>query len=107
MDQYAGNPGHSTYCYAELTVSFINFLHYCLPPSGLYGAGKDNGGRHTDSPSGMDATASRLSVPLPPSSPGFMPSVLPATTLPIKNISARYIHDICWIYMFNIFTEII
>ena len=26
MDQYAGSPGHSTYCYKELAASFINFL---------------------------------------------------------------------------------
>ena len=26
MDQYAGSPGHSTYCYEELTVSFINII---------------------------------------------------------------------------------
>jgi len=26
MDQYAGSHGHSIYCYAELAVSFINFL---------------------------------------------------------------------------------
>ena len=47
MDQYAGSPDHSTYCYAELATSFINFLHYCLPSSGFYGAGKDNRGRCT------------------------------------------------------------
>jgi len=29
MDQYAGSPGHSNYCYTELAASFINFLHYC------------------------------------------------------------------------------
>ena len=29
MDQYAGSPVHSTYCYAELAASFIKFLHYC------------------------------------------------------------------------------
>jgi len=40
------------YCYAELTASFINFLHHCLPSSGFYGAGKDNRGRHTNNPSG-------------------------------------------------------
>ena len=31
---------------------FINFLHYCSPSSGFYGAGKDNRGRHTNNPSG-------------------------------------------------------
>jgi len=39
------------YCYAELAASCINVLHYCLPSSGFYGAGKDNMGRHTDNPS--------------------------------------------------------
>jgi len=52
MDQYAGNPGHSTYCYAERAASFINFLHYYLPSSGFYGAGKDERGRRTDNPCG-------------------------------------------------------
>jgi len=47
MDQYAGSSVHSTHCYAELTASFIHFLHYCSPSSGFYGAGKDNRGRHT------------------------------------------------------------
>jgi len=36
MDQYAGSPGRSNYCYAELTASFVNFLHCCLPSSGFY-----------------------------------------------------------------------
>ena len=44
--------GHSTYCDADFAASFINFLHYSLPSSGFYGAGKDNRGRHTDNPSG-------------------------------------------------------
>ena len=52
MDQYAGSPGHSTYCYVKITASFINFLHYCSPSSGFYGVGKDNRGRRTDNPSG-------------------------------------------------------
>ena len=52
MDQYACSPGHSIYCYAKLTASFINFLHYCSSSSGLHGAGKDNRGRRTDNPSG-------------------------------------------------------
>jgi len=39
------------YCCAQLAASFINFLHYCSPSSGFYGAGKDRG-RHTDNPSG-------------------------------------------------------
>jgi len=42
VDQYAGSPGRSTYCYAELTASFINFLHYCLPlaPPGFCNRGE-------------------------------------------------------------------
>jgi len=52
MDQYAGSPGHSTYCYAELAASFINFLNYCSPSSGFYSAGKDNRSRLTDNLSG-------------------------------------------------------
>ena len=31
MDQHDGSPRHSTYCYAELAASSINFLHYCSP----------------------------------------------------------------------------
>jgi len=42
MDQYAGSPSYSTYCYAELAASFINFIYYCSPSSVCYGAGKDN-----------------------------------------------------------------
>ena len=52
MDQYASSPSRSTYCYAELAASFINFLHYCSPSFGFYGVGKDNRGRCTDNPSG-------------------------------------------------------
>jgi len=52
MDHYAGSPGHSTNCYAELAASFVNFLHYCSPSSGFYGAGNDNRGRCTNKPSG-------------------------------------------------------
>ena len=48
MDQYVGSPGHSTCCDAELTASFINFLHYCSASSGFHGAGKDNRGRCID-----------------------------------------------------------
>ena len=68
MDQYASSPGHSTYSYAELAASFINFLHYCLPTSGFYGAGKDNRGRCTDNPCG-------LRLPDPPyfTDPTFQP----------------------------------
>jgi len=39
MDQYASSPGLSTYCYAELAVAFINFLHYYSPSTGFYGTG--------------------------------------------------------------------
>ena len=59
--QYAGSPGHSTYCYAELTASLINFLHYCSPSSGFYSARKDNRGRCTDNPSGRHPSG--LTVP--------------------------------------------
>jgi len=78
MDQYAGSPGHSTYCYAELTASFINFLHYCSPSFGFYGAGKDNKSTQTDNPSGchpirtIGASISIISPPI------FMPNALSA-----------------------------
>ena len=52
MDQYADSPGRSTYCYAELAASFIDFLHCCSPSSRFYAAGKDNRGRRTDNPFG-------------------------------------------------------
>ena len=51
MDQYASSPGYSIYCYAEVAAFFINFLNYCLPSSGFYGAVKDNRGRCTANPS--------------------------------------------------------
>ena len=54
LDQYAGSPGHSIYCYAELAASFISFLHYWLPFSRFYGAGNDNRGRRTGNPSGAN-----------------------------------------------------
>ena len=82
MDQYAGSPGHSTYCYAEVAASFINFLHYRSPFSGLCDAGKDNRGRCTDSLSGhhpiwtIDARTSIIP-------PIFTLNALSATTLPI------------------------
>jgi len=81
MDQYAGSPGRSVYCYTELATSFINFLHYCSPSSVFYGAGKDNRGRCTKNPSGC--IHFRLSMPTPPSSPYFTLNVLSAATLPI------------------------
>jgi len=36
----------------SLTSSFINFVHYCSPSSGLYGAAKDNRGRCIDNLTG-------------------------------------------------------
>jgi len=64
MDQNAGSTGHSTYCFAEIAASFINFLHYCLPSSRFYAAG--DRGRCTNTPSGCHPIG--LSVPPPPSS---------------------------------------
>jgi len=69
MDQHAGSPCHSTYYYAELAASFINFPYYCLPSSGFYGAGKDNGADALTIR--LDATPSRLLVPPLPSFPHF------------------------------------
>jgi len=68
MDQYAGSPGHSTYCYTELAASFINLLHYCLPSSGFYGAGKDDRGRRADNPPGRHPNRTI-------SDPGQLPSL--------------------------------
>ena len=51
--------------------SFINFLHYCSPSSGFYGAREDNRGICTDNPSGrhpirtMGALTSSVIPPLP------------------------------------------
>jgi len=45
---------YSTYCYAKLTESFINLLHYCSSSSGLYGAEKDNRGRRTNNAYGRN-----------------------------------------------------
>jgi len=81
MDQLASSPGCSTYCYAELAASFINFLYHCSPSSGLYGAGKDNRGRHTDSPYGHHPIRTTSA----PTSfiPHFTQNALSAATLPI------------------------
>jgi len=81
MDQYAGSPGHSTYCYTELAASFINFLHYCSPTSGFYGAEKIT---EADALTiHLDSTPSGLSVPPPPLSPIFMPNAFSDATIPI------------------------
>jgi len=81
MDQYAGSPGHSTYCYGELTASFINFLITARCLLDFIVQGKIT---EADAPTiRLDATQSRLSVPPPPSSPIFTPDALSAATLPI------------------------
>ena len=68
MDQYAGSPGHCTYCYAELSASFINFiiarhlLDFMVH------------GKITEADAltiHLDATPSGLSVPPSPSSRHF------------------------------------
>jgi len=81
MDQYAGSPGRSTYCYAELAASFINFIYYCSPSSGFYGAGKDNKDRRTDNPPERHPIRT-IDAP-PPSSPIFTPNALSAASLAI------------------------
>ena len=81
MNQYACSPGYGTYCYPELAASFINFLHYCSPSSGFYGAGKDNRGRCTDKPSEchpMWTVGAPTSITLP----FFTSSALSVATLP-------------------------
>ena len=82
MDQYAGIPGRSTYCYAELAASFINFLHYCSPTSGFYGAGKDNRGRRTDNSSGRHPIRT-IGAPTSITPPICTLNALSAATLPI------------------------
>ena len=82
MNQYACSPGYGTYCYPELSASFINFLHYCSPSSGFYGAGKDNRGRCTDKPSEchpMWTVGAPTSITLP----FFTSSALSVATLPL------------------------
>jgi len=70
-----------TYCYAELSASFIKFLHYCFLSSGFYGAWKDNrtrrnNNRYESHPIWtISAPTSITSV--------FMPNALSATTLTI------------------------
>jgi len=88
MDQYAGSPGHHTYCYAELTASFINFLHYCSPSSGFYDAGKDNRGRCTDNPSGRHPIRT-IGAPTFIITP-FTPNALSATTLLFILVRGRH-----------------
>jgi len=69
MDQYAGSPGHSTYSYAELIASFMNFLHLL----DFMEQGKIT---EENAPTiRLDATPSRPAI--------FMPNALSATTLPI------------------------
>jgi len=81
MDQYAGSPGHSTYCYAELDASFINFLH-SLAITGFYGARKDNRGRCTDKPSGYHPIQT-IGAPTFIIPSICTPNALSAATLPI------------------------
>ena len=78
MDQYAGSPGHSTYSYAELIASFMNFLHLL----DFMEQGKIT---EENAPTiRLDATPSRLLEPPSPSPPPiFTPNALSATTLPI------------------------
>jgi len=78
MEQYGGSPGRSTYCYAKLAASFINLLHYCLPTSGFYDAGKNNRSKCTTIR--LDATPSGLSD-LYQYYPPFTPNALSAATL--------------------------
>jgi len=67
MDQYAGSLDQSSYCY--IAAAFINFLHYCSPSSGQYGAGKDNRGRHTIN---LDTTPTTIIPPFLRQTP-FLP----------------------------------
>jgi len=63
MDQYAGSPGHSTYSYAELIASFMNFLHLL----DFMEQGKIT---EENAPTiRLDATPSRLLEPPSPSPP--------------------------------------
>jgi len=89
MDQYAGSPGHSTYCCAELASSFINIL--CSPSSGFYDAGKDNRGRRTGNPSGRHPI--RTIGDPPPSSAHFTPTALSAATLPIYPVLRQALNN--------------
>jgi len=55
MDQYAGIPGHSTYCYTELAASFINFCVIACHLLDFVVQGKITG-RRTDNASGRHPT---------------------------------------------------
>ena len=60
-----------------LAASFVNFIHYCSPSSGFYGAGKDNRGRRTDFPSGCHPI---WTIGVPESLiPRFLPNALSDT----------------------------
>jgi len=66
MDQYAGSPGHSTYSYAELIASFMNFLHLL----DFMDQGKIT---EENAPTiRLDATPSGLLEPPSPSPPPFL-----------------------------------
>ena len=84
------------YCYAELTASFINFLHHCLPSSGFYGAGKDNRGRCTKIH--PIYTISAPNLPHPPHSarvklPPLLPSVIKSNVFTQLHINASTIQS--------------
>jgi len=103
MDQYADSlvtvpTVMQNYCYAELAASFINFLHYCLLSSVFYGAGKDNRGGLTDSPSAHHPSP-HLDCRCPTSiiSPIFMPNALSIATLPIFLSWLGTGTKLCWL----------
>ena len=103
MDQYADSlvtvpTVMQNYCYAELAASFINFLHYCLLSSVFYGAGKDNRGGLTDSPSAHHPSP-HLDCRCPTSiiSPIFMPNALSIVTLPIFLSWLGTGTKLCWL----------
>jgi len=81
MGQYAGSPGHSTYCYTEVA-SFISFLQYCSPSAGFYSGGKDNRGGCTNNPSGRHPVQT-IGAPLLHPPPIFTQNALSAATLPV------------------------
>jgi len=66
MDQNAGNPGHSTYCYTELAAFTINFLCECSPSCRFCSARKDNRGRCTDNPIFTTNALSAATLPIYP-----------------------------------------
>jgi len=107
MDQYGGSTGHSTYCYAELAVSFlavagaIASTHYSVTAyrTGMAGHPLSTSsiiarhlldfmvqGKITEADAltvCLNANPSRLSVPPPLSSTIFTLNALSAATLPI------------------------